>query len=102
MQNAENTGKAKLKLRYNKVRPSLNLSIKDCRLKSKSPVFIGHIDFTVEYQGYRLSKLNLDSNYSNLDMKRYKMYQRKNYQVLSLKITALLQRWLVLIKNTKR
>ncbi len=69
MLNAENTGKLKLKLRYNKVRPSINLSIKECRLKSKSPVFIGHLDFSVEYQGYRLSKLNLDSNYSNLDRK---------------------------------
>ena len=77
MVNAENNSKMKLKLRYNKVRPSLNLSIKDCRLKSKSPVFIGHLDFTVEYQGYRLSKLNLDSNYSNLDRKDIKCIKEK-------------------------
>lgn len=69
MLNAENKGKVKLKLRYNKVKPSIDLSIKDCRLKSKSPVFIGHLDFSIEYQGYRLSKLKLDSNYSNLDRK---------------------------------
>ena len=69
MVDADSSGKLKIKYRYKKTKPIINLSIKTCSLKSRAPVFIGHLDFFVEYQGFKMSKLRLESNYSNLDRK---------------------------------
>ena len=86
MVDADSSGKLKIKYRYKKTKPIINLSIKTCSLKSRAPVFIGHLDFLLNIKASKCQSYVL-SQTIQISIEKILPVLKSSFQIFNRKIT---------------